>query len=163
VLSSHERERIEEERRHYADPRAAVNEALMIVQESRGWVNDEGVSDIAEILGMTRDEVDAIATYSDLVFRRPVGRHVILLCDSVSCYVTRYERIQERLKQTLGIEPGQTTSDGQFTLLPVGCLGVCEQGPAMTIDGEVHGNLTPESTDAVIRAYREGKHGGASH
>ena len=162
MLSSHERERIEEEVRHYADPRAAVNEALMIVQESRGWVSDEGVADIAEALRMTRDEVDAIATYSDLVFRRPVGKHVILLCDSVSCYVTRYERIQEHLKQTLGIEPGQTTKDGMFTLLPVGCLGVCEQAPVMTIDGEVHGNLTPESTDEVIRRYREGKHGSAS-
>ncbi len=163
MLSSQERERIEEEVRHFPDPRAAVSEALMIVQESRGWVSDEGVAEIAELLGMTPDEVDAIATYSDLVFRSPVGRHVILLCDGVSCYVTRYERIQEHLKQTLGIGPGETTSDGEFTLLPVGCLGVCEQAPAMMVDEDSHGNLTPESVDQLIREYKGRTHGGASH
>ncbi len=150
MLNERERERIRAEAAHFEQPRAAVGEALMIVQESRGWVSDEGVADIAGVLGMSTAEVDAIATYSDLVYRRPVGRHVILLCDSVSCWTTGSEDIASHIKTRLGIEPGETSADGRFTLLPVGCLGACELAPAMMMDGRLYGNLTPEGVDRIL-------------
>lgn len=134
--------------------RAEITEALMAAQKTRGWVSDQAIADIAQALGMSREEVDAVATYMELVFRSPVGRHVVMVCDSVSCEVTGYREVLARLSSALGIELGQTTSDGSFTLLPVACLGVCEQAPAMMVDGEVFGNLTPESAEEILVRYR---------
>ncbi len=154
MLSQAEREAIDTQARHAAYPRAAVADALMVVQKSRGWVSDEGVADVADALGMTREEVDGVATFFELVFRQPVGRHVVLLCDSVSCWIVGEERILEHARKSLGVAPGETTKDGQFTLLPVGCLGACDQGPAMMIDGELFVDLTPARFDSIIARYR---------
>ncbi len=154
MLSEREKERIRAEAAHFENPHAAVGEALMIVQESRGWVSDEGVADIAGALGMSPAEVDAIATYSDLVYRRPVGSRVILLCDSVSCWVTGCEQIAAHVKARLGIEPGETSADGRYTLIPVGCLGACELAPAMMVDGKLHGNLTTDEVDRILAEPR---------
>jgi NADH-quinone oxidoreductase subunit E len=88
MLSQAERLRIAEEALHHEFPRGAVPEALMIVQESRGWVSDESVRDIAEALDLAAEEVEAVATFGELVYRKPVGKHVITVCDSVSCWIT---------------------------------------------------------------------------
>jgi len=153
MLSEIEIRDIAAHRGHYADVRAVVPEALKIVQGHRGWISDEAVADIAAYLDLTPDEVDAVATFYNLLFRRPVGRHVILLCDSVSCHLTGYDALREHLASRLGIGLGQTTADGRFTLLPVACLGLCEQAPAMMVDEDVHGNLTPQKVDEVLARY----------
>ena len=163
MLSDQERKRIEEELKHHEHKRGAVSEALLIVQESRGWVSDEAVADVAAALDMSVDDVDGIATFYDLIFRRPVGRHVIMICDSVSCWVTGEEKILGHLTTRLGVELGGTTADGEFTLLPVGCLGACDAGPALMVDGELFDHLTIEKTDQIIARYRNGKHGTTSH
>jgi NADH-quinone oxidoreductase subunit E len=100
--------------------------------------------------------VDAIATYSDLVYRRPVGKRVMLLCDSVSCWITGCEGIAAHLKARLGTGPGETSADGRFTLIPVGCLGACELAPVMMMDGELYGNLTPERVDRILEDPERG-------
>ena len=163
MLSDLERKRIEAEAGHHEQRRAAVSEALMIVQETRGWVSDESVRDIAEVLGMTVEEVDGIATFYDLVFRKPVGRHVIMVCDSVSCWIMGEQTISAHLKQRLGVELGGTTADGMFTLLPVGCLGACDRAPAMMVDGEIYEDLTPERADEILARYRTGADAHTSH
>ena len=163
MLSAEERKRIEEHAAAFESGRAAVSEALMTIQESRGWVSDEAVRDVAEALGMSPDEVEGIATFYELVFRRPVGRHVILVCDSVSCWTTGSQEILDHLTRSLGIRPGQTTKDGRFTLLPAGCLGVCERAPAMMIDDEVFGDLTPEKVDRILAGYAGGEDAHAAH
>jgi NADH-quinone oxidoreductase subunit E len=153
MLNAEEKREILAEAADFEQPRAAVPRALKVVQRRRGWVSDEDVKDVADVLGLTPDEVDSIATFYSLIFRRPVGRHVILICDSVSCYVTGYETVREHLVRRLGISLGETTADGRFTLLPVACLGLCEQAPAMMIGEDVHGNLTPEKVDAILARY----------
>jgi NADH-quinone oxidoreductase subunit E len=163
MLSQQEREKIEEEARMHEHPRAAVSEALLIVQESRGWVPDEAITDIASLLGMGASEVEGIATFYELIFRRPVGRHVIMVCDSVSCWITGEKRILVHLKEKLGIGIGETTADGAYTLLPVGCLGACDKGPAMMIDGNLYDSLTPERADEILAQYGMGSHAKASH
>ncbi|HTP58021.1 MAG TPA: NADH-quinone oxidoreductase subunit NuoE [Spirochaetia bacterium] len=154
-MSQKERQLIEEELRHHEFKRGAVSEALMIVQESRGWVSPEAISDVAGILEMTVEEVDGIATFYDLVYRSPVGKHVIMVCDSVSCYVTGEQGLTEHLRKRLGVELGQTTADGQFTLLPVGCLGACDRGPALMVDGEIVESVTPQRADEIIARCRK--------
>jgi NADH-quinone oxidoreductase subunit E len=152
MLTDQERQEIVEELKRHAHGRAACVEALKIVQRHRGWVSDE-IGDVATLLGMTAEELDSVATFYSLIFRRPVGKHVILICDSVSCWVMGYEEILLHLKERLGIAPGETSGDGQFTLLPVNCLGICDHAPALIIDDETYRDLTPEKMDAILRKY----------
>lgn len=153
MLSDEERQEIEREILGSGVKRSASLEVLRIVQRHRGWVSDE-IHDTAEILGMTPEELDGVATFYSLIFRKPVGKHVILVCDTVSCWVMGYERILERLTQRLGIGMNETSADGQFTLLPVACLGVCDHAPAMMIDDELYTDLTPEKVDEILGHYQ---------
>ncbi len=153
MLSDEERREIEAELRHYDDPRAASIDALKVVQHHRGWVSDQALKDVGEFLRMTTAELDAVATFYNLIFRKPVGRHVILVCDSVSCWIMGYESMRDYMSSRLGITLGETTSDGKFTLLPIVCLGACDRAPAMMVDGDLHGDLTPEKIDAILEQY----------
>lgn len=153
MLTKEEQKDIEEELKIVPYKKAATTEALKIIQKHRGWVSDEAVKDIAEFLAITPDEVDGVATFHSLIFRREVGKHVILLCDSVCCYILGYRRILEQLKKKLNIQFGETTTDGKFTLLPISCLGTCDHAPAMMIDDDLHQDLTPEKVDSILEKY----------
>ena len=128
-------------------------EALKIVQQHRGWVSDEGIADVAEALQMTPAELEGVATFYNMIFRKPVGKHVILLCDSVSCWIMGYERLREHLRARLGIGLGETTADGRFTLLPNVCLGACDHAPAMMIDNAHYQDLDPARLDEILAKY----------
>ncbi len=154
MLSEKEIKEIEEHFAHYPRKQAAVIEALKVVQFHRGYVSDENVEDIARLLEMTPDEVDSVATFYNLIFRKPVGEHVILMCDSVSCWIMGYENLKDHLSQKLGIDIGQTTKDNRFTLLTIPCLGACDRAPAMMVDNELYGNLTPEKIDEILEQYK---------
>lgn len=154
MLSAEEKQEIEAEFPYHAQKSAVVIDALKIVQRHRGWVSDESVRDIAALLQMTPGDVDSVASFYNLIFRRPVGRHVILLCDSISCWIMGCERLRERLSARLGIQPGETTADGEFTLLPIVCLGTCDHAPALMIDDDLHRNVEPEKLDGILAGYR---------
>ena len=154
MLTAEECREIEGEAAQYAQKRAAAPEALKIAQRSRGWVSDETLRHVAALLDMTPDELDGIATFYNLIFRRPVGKHVIFVCDSVSCWVMGYEKMLEHLEKRLGVKLGSTTADGLFTLLPIACLGACDHAPAMMIDDDLYGDLTPEKIDEILSRYR---------
>lgn len=144
---------IEEKIRTSGTRRGACIEAMMIVQRYRGWVSDESIRDLSQFLDMTPDELDGVATFYNEIYRKPVGRHVILLCDSVVCWIMGYDRIYDYLAKRLNITFGQTTTDGRFTMLPIQCLGACDHGPAMTIDGELYYDLDPETIDSILAGY----------
>jgi NADH-quinone oxidoreductase subunit E len=133
--------------------KAAVIEALKIVQQQRGWISDESVEAVAAHLDMSPAEVDSVATFYNLLFRRPVGRHVILLCDSISCYVMGYQKLQEALQQQLQIKFGETTADKRFTLLPNACLGCCDRAPALMIDEDLYTNVKEEDLENILNRY----------
>jgi len=153
MLTTHEKHEIDEAIRLVPVRKAAGIEALKIVQEHRRWVSDESLNDIASYMGMSVEELDSVATFYNMIFRRPVGRHVILLCDSISCWVMGYENIQEYFKKNLGIGLGETTSDGRFTLLPNCCLGTCDCAPALMIDNDLHRNLSLNQLDEILKKY----------
>ena len=150
MLSEEERLEIEKELENVPTRQAVAVDALKIVQKRRGYVSDEALQDLAQALDMTPAELDNVATFYNLIFRRPVGKHVILVCDSISCFLTGQERVLDYLQRKLGIQPGQTTGDGLFTLLPTVCLGHCEQAPVMMLDGEIVGNLTEQRIDQAL-------------
>ncbi|MCL4850271.1 MAG: NADH-quinone oxidoreductase subunit NuoE [Bryobacteraceae bacterium] len=153
MLSDEERREIEQEFPRYPTRQAVSIDAMKIVQKHRGWVSDEALHDIAELLGMPASELDSVATFYNLIFRRPVGRHVIFLCDSVSCWIMGYERQRRHIREKLGIGFGETTGDGRFTLLPIVCLGACDHAPAMMIDGDYHLDLDPQKIDTILEDY----------
>ena len=157
ILTDEEKRKIESESAGYPQKRAMGPESLKIVQRRHGWVSDEALREVAGLLEMTPDELDSVATFYNLIFRRPVGRHVILVCDSVTCWVMGYDAVREHLTAQLGIELGETTADGCFTLLPIACLGACDQAPVMMIDGKLYGSLTPQKIDEILARYRAGE------
>ena len=154
MLTDHEIKEIDRELDHYEQKRAACVEALKIIQQHRGWVSDESIRDIAKHLDMSPDELDNVATFYNLIFRKPVGKHIILICDSISCWVMGMEDVFEHLKRRLGVELGGTTDDGAFTLLPIVCLGACHVAPAMMVGKTLYGNLTPERIDGILEKER---------
>lgn len=138
---------------HCETNQAAAIDALNIIQRHRGWVSDEALADASALLGMTRDELDSVATFYSFIFRRPVGRHVILVCDSATCWVMGYNPLLDCIKQRLGISFGETTPDGRFTLLPISCLGACDRAPAMMIDDVLHGPVAMEQLNEILNGY----------
>jgi NADH-quinone oxidoreductase subunit E len=155
MLTPEETREIEDELKQVPQKQGACIEALKIVQRYRGWVSDEGVKDIAAFLEMSPAEVDNVATFYNLIYRRPVGKHIILMCDSISCWLMGYDQVRERLSEQLGIDLGQTTDDDQFTLLPMPCLGACDHAPVMMIDTETYRDLDAHKVDEILARYRE--------
>jgi len=153
MLSRDERMEIEEELKGREFKRAASIDALKVVQRRRGWVDDQGLKDVAAMLEMTPSELDSVATFYNLIFRRPVGSHVILVCNTISCWMMGCDNLLKRLTERLGVPLGATSPDGEFTLLPVPCLGACDQSPVMMVDGKLYGGLTPEKVDEVLKEH----------
>ncbi|MBF8639856.1 MULTISPECIES: NADH-quinone oxidoreductase subunit NuoE [Pseudomonas] len=152
-LSETERSAIEHEMHHYEDARAASIEALKIVQTERGWVPDGAIYAIGEILGIPASDVEGVATFYSQIFRQPVGRHIIRVCDSMVCYIGGHESVLGQIQEQLGIGLGQTTADGRFTLLPTCCLGNCDKAPALMIDEDTYGNIQPSGVAKLLEGY----------
>jgi len=153
MLTAEEKQEIDHEISIVPVKKAAGIEALKIVQKHRRWVSDESLRDVAAYMEMSAEELDSVATFYNMIFRRPVGRHVILLCDSISCWVLGYEKIQAHLTNRLGIKLGETTKDGRYTLLPNVCLGTCDCAPALMIDNDLYRNLTTDQLDDILNKY----------
>ncbi|GAC1628385.1 MAG: NADH-quinone oxidoreductase subunit NuoE [Nevskia sp.] len=153
VMSDEERADIEHALHHYDDNRAASIDALKIVQAKHGWVPDGAIAPIGEILGIPASDVEGVATFYNLIFRRPVGRNMIKICDSISCFLTGYDEVRNAISAKLRINLGQTTPDMRYTLLPICCLGACDKGPVLMINDDTHGNLSPETIPALLEQY----------
>jgi NADH-quinone oxidoreductase subunit E len=156
-LSAEESTRIAALAAHGETPRSACIEALKYIQARHGWVNDDRLAAAAPLLGMSAAELDSVATFYNLIFREPVGRQVIFLCDSVSCWIRGRERVCAKLRERLGISQGETTADGAYTLLPIVCLGHCDHAPAMLIGETLYGDVDAAQLDGIFPP------GGAGH
>jgi len=156
-LSPAERESIEREAQAYPQRDALCIEALRIVQQHRGWVSDDSVAAIADYLGLGAAQVDAVATFYNLIFREPVGRQVIYLCNSVTCWMLGCDALRTRIKTELGIGFGETSADGEYTLLPITCLGDCDHAPALMIGDRHHHDLDPDRLAALLHRPASGQ------
>ncbi len=141
VLSQRERDAIDHEITCYPERQAVCIEALKIVQQQRGWVSDEAIDAIADYLNMSPAEVDGVATFYNLIFRQRVGEKVILLCNSVSCWIMGCDKLKQVIEQQLNIDFGETSSDEKYTLLPITCLGDCAHAPVLMINDQHFGNV----------------------
>ncbi len=153
MLSTIEIQKIEEEIKKFPRKSAACLDALKIVQGERSWVSDEALEDIAAFLEMSPSEVDSVATFYNLIFRKSVGRHVILVCDSISCWIKGCETIKSQLSDKLNISYGETSKDGRFTLLPIQCLGNCDHSPSIMIDNDTFNDVQNGMLDDILEKY----------
>jgi len=135
-------------------PREMVVDVMFAVQDHYGYLTDEGVEETAELVDMSPLEVEQLATFYTFIYREPVGRYVIHVCDSVVCWMNGFESIKDYLCQKLGLRDGETTPDGLFTLLPVCCVGYCDRSPAILINKKVYGPLTAEKIDEIIEELK---------
>jgi len=135
-------------------PRELVVDVMFELQDHYGFLSDEALEEAALLLGMTPLEMEELATFYTFIFREPVGKYVIHVCDSIICWMDGYESIRDYLCQKLGIKMGETTPDGLFTLLPVCCIGYCDRSPAILINRKVYGPLTPEKLDNILEELK---------
>ncbi|MEJ2691156.1 MAG: NADH-quinone oxidoreductase subunit NuoE [Deltaproteobacteria bacterium] len=136
-------------------PRERVVDVLYSLQRHYGYLSDEAIREGAEICGRPPIELEELATFYDFIYREPVGRYVIHVCDGLVCWMDREFSVLDYLCRTLAIEPGGTSADGEFTVLPAACIGFCDHAPAMLINGEMYGPLDPQSIDRILADLRD--------
>jgi len=139
---------------HADHPREMVVDVLLALQDHHGFLSDDAVEAAAALLGMSPLEVEELATFYTFIYREPVGKYVIHVCDSVICWMDGYESLKDYLCKKLDIAVGATTADGLFTLLPVCCIGYCDLSPAMLINRKVYGHLTPQKIDEILEKLK---------
>jgi NADH-quinone oxidoreductase subunit E len=135
-------------------PRELAIDVMFALQDHYSYLSDEAVEEAAELLGLSPLEVEELATFYCFLYREPVGKYVIHVCDSVVCWMQGEETIAEHLSRKLGIRMGETTPDGLFTLLPVCCIGYCDRAPAILINRKVYGPLTRERIDEILEKLK---------
>jgi NADH-quinone oxidoreductase subunit E len=150
ALSETELAEIDAEIAHVPYRSAVAIDALKIVQAHRGWISDESLRAIARHLNMSPDELDGIATFYNLIYRRPVGDKVILLCNSISCWIKGCNSLQQKISEQLGVGLGETTADNRYTLLPVTCLGACDKAPVLMVGDELHEDVDSEALENMF-------------
>ena len=150
VLSDEELREIDLEISHAPYRPAVAIDALKIVQAHRGWVSDESLRAIARHLEMSAEELEGVATFYNLIFRRPVGERVILMCNSITCWIKGCDKLQARISEHLGIGLGETTADNRYTLLPVTCLGACDKAPVLMVGDDLHEDVTAEALPSIM-------------
>lgn len=151
VLTSAELSEIDHEISHAPYRSAVAIDALKIVQKHHRWVSDERLKALADYLGMSAAELDGIATFYNLIYRRPVGEKVVSLCDSVTCWIKGYARLEKHISKRLEVGLGQTTADDRYTFLPVPCLGACDRAPVMMVGDELHQDLDESAIDQILQ------------
>jgi NADH-quinone oxidoreductase subunit E len=147
-------EKLQQEIASVEHPRELAVDIMLTLQNNYGYLSDEALEEGARLLSMTPLELEELATFYDFIYREPVGRFVIHVCDGVVCWMNGYRSVMDYLSKKLGIKPGGTTEDGFFTLLPTACIGYCDLSPAMLINGRPYGPLTPEKIDDILLRLR---------
>ena len=143
--------RIDEIVGRYPNKKAALLPALWIAQEVyEGWLPEEAMQEVADYLGLSRAEVEGVASYYTMYNKEPVGRHHLEICHNVPCMFMGAEELIHHCEQKLGVSAGETTPDGLFTLSRVECLGACANAPAVQIGPKYHENVSPDRMDLLI-------------
>ena len=147
-------DRIEALAARYPERRSILLPVLWIAQrENGGWISEDLMNEVAEIVGVTPAEVYEVVSFYTMYQRKPVGRHLICVCDTLPCAIRGAFEVSRYLQEKLDIRVGETTRDKRFTLQYVECLGACSEAPVMLVDEDLHTRLTPAKIDQILEAY----------
>jgi NADH-quinone oxidoreductase E subunit len=150
MLSEKAKAQIEQLRGKYPDPKSVLLPALEIAQREHGWLSEEVMREVGAAMDLPPTEVASVASFYTMFYTQPVGEHVIQVCTNISCSLLGAEHIVDYISRKLGIGVGQTTPNGQFTLLTVECLGSCGTAPMMQMDETYYENLSEEKIDRIL-------------
>jgi NADH-quinone oxidoreductase subunit E len=134
----------------YPDKEAAILPTLYLAQREFGYLSDEAIVVVADLLGFTPARIEGVATFYTMYNRKPVGKYHVQICRNISCSLLGAEHLIEHVSKKLGIRPGKTTADGKFTLSEVECLGSCGTAPVLQLNDDYHEDLTEEKIDALL-------------
>lgn len=154
MLSDKVKSEIQQLKARYPHPNSALLPALALAQKEHGWLSPEVLEEVAAVMELPPAQVGSVASFYTMFNRRPVGKYLIQVCTNIACSLLGAEHIVEHLKRQLGINVGETTPDGRFTLVEVECLGSCGTAPVMQVNDTYHENLTAERVDEILAELR---------
>lgn len=155
MLSDQARQHISDLRALYPERQSALLPALYVAQGELGYLPDEALYDVADVLDLPVAEVGSVASFYTMFYRHPVGKNIISLCTNLSCQLNGADTIGGYISNKLGIGNGETTADGAVTLEFVECIGACDHAPAMLVNGKLHGEMTSEKIDSVLKNLQQ--------
>ena len=155
MISEQAKQRMRELAGRYPSARSAVMPALYIAQEEEGYITQNALEAVAEAIGLTVDDVESVATFYTMYYKRPPGRKVVKVCTSISCYLRNCDALVEHLEERFGIKRGETSADGNYTLLTAECLASCGTAPVLQVNDEFVENVTLDKVDALVDGWEK--------
>lgn len=156
MLSEQTKEAIIKLQNAYPDKRSALIPALHLAQAEEGYLPRETQNEVASLFGLDPNEVNSVVTFYDMFFEEPVGKHVIHVCKNVCCMLRGSDQLLQQICHRLNIQPGETTADGEFTVIPSECLAACDRAPMMIVDEKVVGPVKEEDLEAILDQAKQG-------
>jgi NADH-quinone oxidoreductase E subunit len=150
VLSETACRQIQDLMGRYPRKRSALIPSLQLAQKEAGYLSNEVIAEIARIFDLSPNEVNEVASFYTMLYKKPVGKYVIQVCTNISCMLCDAEKILDHLVKRLGIRPGETSADRKFTLIEVECLGSCGTSPVIQINEDYYEDLTTERVDRIL-------------
>lgn len=145
--------RVREIVEHIGAARADLIPVLQAITNEFGFISQTAMEQLSALMGLPTKEINSVATFYRMLSTQPRGKHVVQFCESAPCHVVGGREVFAALKQALALEPGQTSPDNKWTLLTTSCLGVCDAGPVILIDTDMHGNVTPGQVNEILSRY----------
>lgn len=150
MLNKENLQKLEELKKHYPTTKALTLPALWLAQKQYGWISDDAMKEVADLLGVPLNHVYGVATFYSMYNKKPVGKYHVQVCTNVSCQLLGAEKISEYICRKLNIKIGETTHDKKFTVSEVECLGSCGTAPMMQVNDDYYENLTTEKIDKLL-------------
>src|SRR5437879_10891130 len=141
----------------YPQKRSALIPMLHVAQEQDGWLTPDAIAHIAELLDLTAAEVLGTASFYDMIFTEPVGRHLVSVCTNIACLLNGGYELLEHAEERLGVTPGGTTTDGEFTLEEVECIALCGNAPCLAVNWRFFGDVTNDRFDRLVEELHAGR------
>ncbi len=138
----------------YPSRQAALLPALFLAQREFGWISDEVISYLSQLMELPKARIYGVATFYTMFNKKPVGKYFIQVCRNIACAMMGGDGLLDYLSQKLGIKEGETTPDNKFTLVKVECLGACGEAPMMQINDQYYGNLTKVKVDQILAGLK---------
>src|SRR5881392_1095783 len=155
MISEQAKQRMRDLAARYPIARSAIMPALYIAQQEEGYITQQALEAVAEAIGLTVDDVESVATFYTMYYQHAPGKKVIKVCTSLSCYLRGCDAVVNHLEKRLGIKRGETSADGNYTLMTAECLASCGTAPVLQVNDEFVENVTPSMADALINEWNE--------
>ncbi len=153
MISEHAKQRMRNLAARYPVARSAVMPALYIAQQEEGYITREALEAVAEAIGLTVDDVASVATFYTMYYQQLPGKKVIKICTSISCYLRNCDALVAQLEERLKVKRGETTADGNYTLMTAECLASCGTAPVLQVNDEFVENVSLDMVDAMVDAW----------